>query len=267
MSSEIQTQNNDNSEKKKIRVNIGIPGDNFSGNFLISFVQTIYELWRCNYDVNIFQGNDTFSSQMRMNTLGLNVLRGKDQKPFNNKDYDVFVTIDPKIIFSPEQLIILIESTKKYPVVSGYYKILNNNKPSFSIVKDMNKEYFRNNGFYEHLQDSDLEPYVTKFQEHIKNVEKLKEESKEDEIKPYFPEYIKASYVKLGFFACRKEVLDDMKYPYFNRELQRLRGKDGVELLDIYSDELAFCKNIEDAGYDIMVNTLLRVGNENKIIL
>lgn len=262
------SQNTQNENKNKLRVNIGIPGNNFSGNFLISFVQSVYELWRSgNYDISIFQGHNKFSPHMRMNTLGLNVLRGKDQKPFDNKDYDVFVTVDPDVVFSSEQLMVLIESTKKHPVVSGYYKVLNGNTSAFSIVKDMSKEYFKNNGFYEYVKETELEPYVNRFQEYVKNSEKLKEESKENEIKPYSPEYIQASYVKLGFFACTKQVLDDMRYPYFNRDMQRMRGKEGVELLDMINDDMAFCKNIEDAGYDIMVNTLLRVGHENMIVL
>ena len=40
-----------------------------------------------------------------MQTLGLDVLRGVQQKPFNNLDFDVWVTIDSDVIFSPQQLI------------------------------------------------------------------------------------------------------------------------------------------------------------------
>lgn len=270
MSSELSQStslvNDQKSEQKKLRVNIGIPGNKFSGNFMISIIQSIYELWRSgSYDVSIIQGHNNFSPHSRMNTLGLDILRGKDQKPFNNKDYDVFVTIDPDVVFSPDQLILLIESTKKHPVVSGYYKLANGT--DFSIVKEMSKEYFKNNGTYENVKEGDLEPYIKRFQEHIKNAEKLKEESKESEIKPYIPEYIQASLVKLGFFACTKQVLDDMRYPYFNCDIQRMRGKDGIELLDMCNDEMAFCKNVEDAGYDIMVNTLIRVGHENLIVM
>jgi hypothetical protein len=253
-------------EQKKLRVNIGIPGNKFSGNFMISIIQSIYELWRSgSYDVSIVQGHNTFSPHSRMNTLGLDVLKGKDQKPFNNTEYDVFVTIDPDVVFSPDQLILLIESTKKHPVVSGYYKMANGT--DFSVVKEMSKEYFKNNGTYEYIKESDLEPYVKRFQDHIKNAQKLKEESKESEIKPYTPEYIQVVQVKLAFFACTKQVLDDMKYPYFSCDVQKMRGKDGVELLEICNDEVAFCKNVGDAGYDIMVNTLIRVGHESVVIM
>ena len=48
---------------------------------------------------------------------------------------------------------------------------------------------------------------------------------------------------------------------------QRIRGKDGVELVDMCSEDVAFCKNIEDAGFDIMLNTRLRVGHEKSVVL
>jgi hypothetical protein len=58
----------------------------------------------------------------RMKTLGLDVLRGSEQKPFDgNVNYDVWVTIDSDMFFIPEQIIELIEDTDKHPVVSGVY--------------------------------------------------------------------------------------------------------------------------------------------------
>jgi hypothetical protein len=47
-----------------------------------------------------------------MKTLGLDVLRGADQKPFGGQvDYDIWLTIDSDIVFTPEQL---IELTRGY---------------------------------------------------------------------------------------------------------------------------------------------------------
>jgi hypothetical protein len=46
-----------------------------------------------------------------------------------------------------------------------------------------------------------------------------------------------------------------------------MRTKDGLELVDMCSEDVALCKNIEDAGFDIMVNTRLRVGHEKNVIL
>ena len=57
-----------------------------------------------------------------MQTLGLYVLRGIQQKPFNNLDFDIWVTIDSDIIFTPQQLIDLIaiprECTNFIPTIN-----------------------------------------------------------------------------------------------------------------------------------------------------
>ena len=42
---------------------------------------------------------------VRMTTLGLDVLRGEDQKPFNGQHFDVWITIDSDIVFTFEQII------------------------------------------------------------------------------------------------------------------------------------------------------------------
>ena len=252
-------------EPKKLRVMIGLPGDHFSQAFLISWTQTLSVVMKNTaYDISISPGKSSFVSFARMQTMGLNVLRGKNQKPFNGMDYDVYVSIDSDVVFSPIQLIELIECTKLHPVVSGYYMMANNKQ--FAVVKDWDKEYFMKNATFKFLEPTDLEPYVKRFAEELEE-HKRAEEAKEEAKPVSQPEFMKVSYVGMGFFACRKEVLDALQYPYFHRELQRMRTKEGFELVDMCSEDVAFCKNIEDAGFDIMLNTRLRVGHEKSVIL
>ena len=216
------------------------------------------------YDIKISPGKSSFVSFARMQTLGLDVLRGKNQKAFHNEEYDVFVSIDSDVVYSPIQLIELIECTKLHPVVSGYY-IMQDNK-NFAAVKEWNKTYFAENGAFQFLQPKDVEEDMKKFNEELQERKKADEEKKE--LGPLSnPNFMKVSYVGMGFFACRKEVLEALSYPFFNRELQRMRGKDGLELVDMCSEDVAFCKNIEDAGFDIMLNTRLRVGHEKCVVL
>lgn len=251
--------------RKKSRIIIALPGDHFSQAFIISWTQALHALISSNlFDIVISPGKSSFVPFARMQTLGLDVRRGKNQKPFNGDHYDVFVSIDSDVVFSPSQLIELIESTKLHPVVSGYYMMANNKQ--FAVVKDWNKEYFAKNGMFQFLTPKDTEEAIMKFSNEL-DERKANEEAKKP-LKPLSdPDFMKVSYTGLGFFACRKEVLDDLQYPYFNRELQRIRGKDGLEMVDMCSEDVAFCKNIEDAGYDIMLNTRLRVGHEKSLIL
>jgi hypothetical protein len=137
---------------------------------------------------------------------------------------------------------------------------------NFAAVKEWNKTYFAEHGAFQFLQPKDVEEDMKKFNEELQERKKADEEKKE--LGPLSnPNFLKVSYVGMGFFACRKEVLEALSYPFFNRELQRMRGKDGLELVDMCSEDVAFCKNIEDAGFDIMLNTRLRVGHEKYVVL
>jgi len=252
-------------QDKKKRVIIGLPGDHFSQSFLLSWTQALHILISSNrYDIVVSPGKSSFVPFARMQTLGLDVRRGKHQKPFNGEPYDVYVSLDSDTVFSAAQLIELIESTKLHPVVSGYYMMANNKQ--FAVVKDWNKEFFAKNGTFQFLEPKDTEAAMKKFIDELEE-RKAAEEAKKEPKPISDPDFMKVSYAGMGFFACRKEVLDDLQYPYFNRELQRIRGSDGVEMVDMCSEDVAFCKNIEDAGYDIMLNTRLRVGHEKSVVL
>lgn len=260
-----QQQQQQQEQPKKLKVIIGLPGDHFSQAFLLAWTNTIYTLVSSNrYDLKISPGKSSFVPFARMHTLGLDVLRGKAQKAFHNEPYDVFVSIDSDVVFSAVQLVELIECTKVHPVVSGYYMMQDNK--NFAVVKEWNKSHFAEHGTFQFLQPKDLEADIKKFSAELDERKKAEEEKREPGPLSN-PDFMKVSYAGMGFFACRKEVLDSLAYPFFNRELQRMRGKNGLELVDMCSEDVAFCKNIEDAGFDIMLNTRLRVGHEKSVVL
>lgn len=228
----------------KKRVVVGLPGTHFSNNFILSWTRTMYALWESGkYEVIIAPGVSSFVPFARMKTLGLDVMRGKDQKPFNNMPYDVYITIDSDIVFTPQHIMDLIESTNVHPVVAGHYMM--SDVKHFAVVKDWNTEYFAQNGTFQFLTPEDIENW--------KNETKAK--------------FMPVSYVGMGFFACRKEALDALSYPYFNADLQRITTPDGTELVDMCGEDVAFCKNLQAAGYTIYLNTDLRVGHEKPLVI
>jgi len=232
----------DENKIKKKRVVIGLPGDNFSSKFLVSWTSALNVLWETQkYDLIVSPGVSSYVTFARMQTLGLDVLRGIQQKPFNNLDFDVWVTIDSDIIFTPQHLIDLIEATEIHPVVSGIYRM--SNLSNYAVVKDWNTDYFIKNGTFEFL--------TPEF------IEKWKQETG--------LKYMSVNYTGLGFFAMRREVLKKMTYPYFNAELQEIISDDGLILRDICSEDVAFCKNIQKLGVPIVINTDLRVGHHKLI--
>jgi hypothetical protein len=230
---------------KKKRVVIALPGSHFSNNFLLCWTQALYVLWEQGYNVVVSPATSSYVTFCRMKTLGLDVLRGPNQKPFNGElDYDVFVSLDSDVVFSPAMLLELIETTDLQPVVSGYYMMADGK--NLAVVKDWDVSYFAQNGTFKFLTPADIESWKTE------NVDQR---------------FMEVSYSGMGFFACRREVLESLSYPYFDAPLQTIPMPDGTQLVDICSEDVAFAKNIQAKGYKINMHIGLRVGHEKSVIL
>ena len=226
------------------KIVFALPGDNFSSKFLISWTATMSKLWETRrYDIMISPATGSYVPFVRMTTLGLDVLRGEDQKPFNGQHFDVWITIDSDIVFTFEQIVNLIESTDEHPVVAGMYRMAD--LVNYAFVKDWDEAHFKEKGVFQFITPD--------------NIEKWK---KETEFK-YFP----VVYSGMGFMAVKKEVFDKIKYPYFDSEILTIQREDGTVIRDICSEDVSFCKKITQAGYQIMVNTDIRVGHIKSLII
>jgi hypothetical protein len=78
--------------------------------------------------------------------------------------------------------------------------------------------------------------------------------------------YVPVAYNGMGFFACRREVLEKMKYPYFTYPLIEMEGEDG-KLMGYMFRRCRLCKNLKDVGFEVIVNTTLRVGHEKTLVI
>jgi hypothetical protein len=226
------------------KIVFALPGDSFSSRFLISWTATLSKLWETRkYDIIISPATGSFVPFVRMATLGLDVLRGQEQKPFDGQPFDVWITIDSDIVFTFEQIEKLIESTEEHPVVAGMYRM--SDLVNYAFVKDWDETYFKANGTFQFIKPEE--------------VAKWKEEM---DVK-YFP----VVYSGMGFMAIRKEVFDNIKYPYFDSDVMTITTEDGKVIRDICSEDVSFCKKITQAGYQIMVNTDIRVGHIKPLII
>ena len=222
------------------RVIIALPGREYSGMFITNWTQTILTLVQKGYSIKMINKYSSYVPFSRMQTLGLDVMRGAEQKPFEGGgyEYDVWLTIDSDIIFTTDQVIELIEDTDKYPVISGLYRMTD--LIHYAAVREWDIEYFKTHGSFKFIGINELDRRK---------------------------KYIKVAYNGMGFFACRKEVLEKIKYPYFNYPLIEMEGEDGKLIRDMCSEDVAFCKNITEAGYDITVNSRMRVGHEKTLVI
>lgn len=220
------------------KVLIALPGNSFSGKFMMNLVDIVIHLRTKDYKVYLMNEYSSFVAFSRMRTLGLDVLKGATQKPFDGKlDYDVWLTLDSDIICTPDQVIELIEDTKTYPVVSGLYRMAD--LKSLCAVEKWDEEFFKQYGTFQFLSSETI------FEE----------------------KYMPVAYTGMGFFACRREVLEKLKYPYFHHQLIEIAGENGRLLRDMCSEDVAFCKNLNDAGIQVTVNTSLRVGHEKTLVI
>jgi hypothetical protein len=221
------------------KVIIALPGREYSGLFLKKWSETLMTLTQKGYKVLLINDYSNFVPFSRMKTLGLDVMRGANQVPYDGQiEYDVWITIDSDIVFTSEQVLQLIEDTDKHPVVSGLYRM--SDLQHYAAVKKWDMEYFKKNGTFEFIKVNELDTSE---------------------------KYMKVAYNGMGFFACRKGVIENLKYPYFSYPLTEMETEDGKVLRDMCSEDVAFCKNLKDAGYDVIVNTSLRVGHEKTLVI
>ena len=207
---------NSSSVSPKKKVMVALKGFTYSNQFMVAWTMSLNYIWKnTNYDVYVVQGLSSNSFISRMQTLGLDPAKDKDQKAFQGMEYDCVVFIDPETAFTPENLVTLIESCiTKHDAVSGLYLI----DP---------QHYFVGN-------------------ETEKELVKIEAVTKEDK------ETVEVPFTGLGFFACRKNVLDALEYPYFT---------------NVFSEEIAFCKSITEKGFKVMLNKDVRVGRSMLLTL
>lgn len=230
---------------KKKRIIIALPGNHFTNNFLMSWTRTLDTLWKKQYEIVVLSRYSSFVTFSRMQTLGLDVTRGPDQKPFNGElEYDVWLTIDSDIVFTPEDVIQIIESTEIHPVVSGLY--LMQDMKHFACVAEWDEAYFKEHGTFKFLEKADVDNY--------------KQETGQN--------FMEVAYNGMGLFACKYGVIEALKYPYFDRPVQEIKDDNGVVIMrDLCSEDVGFCKNLKDAGFGVFINCNVRVGHEKAFVI
>ena len=248
-------------ERKKTIV-FCIPGREFSNRFLVSWTQTMHDLWESGkYNVLVSSQYSSCVHFARAKCLGASVMRGENQKPFNGQlPYDALVWIDSDIVFRPQDVVALIEATAIHPIVSGAYMMEDGGH--FCCVENWDTNYYRENG--------GCFKFVTP--------ERVAEYAESTGMT-----YMPVCYAGLGFCAFRYGVLEDprLKYPWFYGPVQRIptggtaagagAGDENApsELVDMMSEDVALFRNITDAGIvdAVMLHTGIRVGHEKKLVL
>ena len=209
-----------------------MPGRSYSREFLLAWSDLLMQASSKGHQVMISQQYSSVVHFARAKCLGGDVMKGPDQKPFQGQvDYDAMMWIDSDIVFKPDDFFRILESP--HDVTAGLYMM--EDLQHMAVVKEWNEEYFQKNGSFEFMKPDDLTEA---------------------------PEYMPVAYAGMGWMMIRKGVVENLKYPWFWSDLQKIG-----DLRDMSSEDVAFCRALKEAGHTVHVDTKLRVGHQKKMII
>jgi len=212
-----------------------LPGRGVSYIFLKNFVQLCFDLVQNGAAIQISQDYSSMVNFARCKCLGANVLRGPDQKPWDgNLKYDYQLWIDSDIVFDTEKFYKLVAMEKD--IAAGWY--CTEDGRTSSVAHWLEEGDFRKNGG-------------------VMNHETLESLSKRK--KPFT-----VDYTGFGWVLIKNGVFEKLPYPWFAPKMQVFESG---EVQDMCGEDVSFCLDAMDAGYEIWCDPTIRVGHEKMRVI
>ena len=215
-----------------MRIVFCLPGNTFSDNFLKSWTELLMYLPKYGITPILSSSYNSVVYYVRNQCLGGSVLAGKNQHPFNGQNYDYIMWIDSDMVFTVDDFIGLLNMNKD--IASGLYKM--EGSKYYATVEKWDKEFYLKNGSFEFLTE--------------KKIKSIKEP-------------LSVDYTGFGWILIKKGVFESLEYPWFRPVWENF----GNDVLEFTSEDVGFCKNIKEKGFNIYVNTNIIVGHEKTKIL
>ena len=252
-----------------------LPGRGVSYNFLKSFVSLSFDLVQSGAAIQISQDYSSMVNFARCKCLGANVLRGPNQLPWDGKlNYDYQLWIDSDIVFNTEKFYQLVlnaipaeaitkeevtqmvkndkgeeveqktgiklnvDSSKEREIVAGWY--CTEDGKTTSVAHWLDEDDFRGNGGVMN-------------HETIDSITKRKKSFTVD-------------YTGFGWLLIKKGVFEHegMPYPWFAPKMQIFESG---EVQDMCGEDVSFCLDAKEAGFEIWCDPRIRVGHEKPRII
>ena len=253
-----------------------LPGRGVSYVYLKNFLQLAFDLVQNQMSLQISQDYSSMVNFARCKCLGANVLRGPDQMPWDGKlDYDYQLWIDSDIVFNTEkfwQLLDLalpaeavteepltemvkneetgeeeevqtgirqfIDTEKERQIAAGWYATEDGR--TTSVAHWLEEDDFRSNGGVMN-------------HEMVDGISKRK--------KPFT-----VDYTGFGWVIIKKGVFEheQMPYPWFAPKMQVFESG---AVQDMCGEDVSFCLDAMDAGFDIWCDPRIRVGHEKTRVI
>jgi len=252
-----------------------LPGRGVSYTFLKNFVQLCFDLVQAGASIQISQDYSSMVNFARCKCLGANVLRGPNQIPWDGKlKYDYQLWIDSDIVFNSEkfwQLVLdaipedaitqepvtqkvkgedgketeqtvgynlKVDSEKEREIVAGWY--CTEDGRTTSVAHWLEEDDFRSNGG-------------------VMNHETIESISKRK--KPFT-----VDYTGFGWLLIKNGVFEHegMPYPWFAPKMQVFESG---EVQDMCGEDVSFCLDAKEAGFEIWCDPRIRVGHEKTRVI
>jgi len=214
-----------------------LPGRTYSGNFMMSFIELLSYVSMQGGRFKISQQYSSMVNYARCKCAGADVSKGKNQKPFDGFEYDYMMWIDSDIAFGVDQFVKLINLDKD--IASGWYaQPAGESSGNFytPVVEKMNDEFFKDHGTYEFLTTEDMSQKT---------------------------EPLVVDYTGFGWILIKQGVFEKLEYPWFAPKLINI----GEHLQDVCSEDVSFCHDAKDAGFEIWLDPTCRVGHEKTLVI
>ena len=261
-----------------------LPGRGVSYTFLKSFVTLSFDLVQAGAAIQISQDYSSMVNFARCKCLGANVLRGPNQIPWDGKlKYDYQIWIDSDIVFNTEKFyqLILMSTPEDSVTKENVYEPLTDEKTGEVVINKDGTEATKLKGFKLLVDESKIRHicagwYCTEdgkttsvahwldeddFRSNggVMNHETIESISKRK--KPFTVDYTGFGWllIKHGVFEHK-----DMPYPWFAPKMQVFESG---EVQDMCGEDVSFCFDAKEAGFEIWCDPQVRVGHEKTRII
>ena len=218
-----------------------LPGRNVSYVYLKNFVQLCFDIVQSGMSIQISQDYSSMVNFARCKCLGANVLRGPDQVPWDGKlEYDYQIWIDSDIVFNTDQFWQLLDlannGEEEKEIVAGWYAT--EDGTTTSVAHWLEEDDFRKNGG-------------------VMNHETVESISKRK--KPFT-----VDYTGFGWVCIKNGVFEKLPYPWFAPKMQVFESG---AVQDMCGEDVSFCLDALEEGYEIWCDPRIRVGHEKTRII
>ena len=219
-----------------------LPGRGCSYIFLKNFVQLCFDLVQNGNSIQISQDYSSMVNFARCKVLGANVLRGPNQKPWDEKlKYDYQLWIDSDIVFDSNKFWQLMdlavpEEGEEKEIVAGWYATEDGHTTSVAHWLD-EESFAKNGGVMNH--------------ETVESITRKK--------KPFT-----VDYTGFGWVLIKHGVFERLEYPWFAPKMQVF---DSGNVQDMCGEDVSFCLDAKKAGMVTWCDPRVRVGHEKMRVI